>query len=200
MPRVCVGSTNKVKIQVAQQAFEKVWPDKSWEVYGCEVASGVSEQPRSEYETMSGAFGRVSQAIASAPGIDYAVGMERGLKQVDSMTMECGWIAVVDREGRLGWGSTANIMVPRAFRVLLSRGMDLNQAIEKIFGITGAGSAGGYFGVMTNNALPWREAYRNGTIFALARFVQAELFDQKTSFLDQAGCWLEIDALEEGDA
>lgn len=53
---VAVGSTNPVKIEASKLAFEAVWPKRVFEVEGVSVSSGVSDQPMSDQESITGAF------------------------------------------------------------------------------------------------------------------------------------------------
>ncbi len=56
--RVCVASTNPVKVGAVQQALAECFPDRAVEVEGCSVPSGVEDQPMSDEETKRGAMNR----------------------------------------------------------------------------------------------------------------------------------------------
>ncbi len=176
MPSVCVGTTNPVKIAATLQAFTKVWPEKHWDVFGRSVDSGVPDQPMTMATARLGALTRAGNAMTQSTA-DFGVGMEGGLWSESGSIMECGWIAIVDRGGRLGWGATPSMLVPPAITELLRQGMDLNQACEAVLGQANLGTGSGFFGVMTNCGLPRLEAYRDGAIFAMARFTHPDLYD-----------------------
>lgn len=168
---VVVASGNPGKVQAAREAFEAVWPG-CWTVTSCAVDSGVSDQPSTEDETIRGAWNR-ALAARSASSADFAVGMEGGM--VDG-GMECGWVVVLDGDGRAGIAATARIMLPPAFRSAMAQGMPLDTLCSAALGTDRIGQGVGYFGLMTNNAVTRPSAYRDAVAFALAPFVHPELF------------------------
>jgi non-canonical (house-cleaning) NTP pyrophosphatase len=42
MNHIATGTTNPGKIKAIELSFPKIWPEKSWQVTGVKVASGVS--------------------------------------------------------------------------------------------------------------------------------------------------------------
>ena len=56
--RACIASTNPVKIGAVQQALAACFPDRVVEAEGCNVPSGVADQPMSDDETKRGAMNR----------------------------------------------------------------------------------------------------------------------------------------------
>lgn len=171
MPIIAIGSLNPVKVEATLVAFQRVWPEQQWQAQPLAVESYVPDQPMSETDTRLGAINRAIGVRVAAPDYDYAVGLEGGVMQVASEWMECGWICVIDREDNRGWASTARIQMPRSFIDRLKQGVDLNVVCEEAFGMVDVGRGSGYYGIMTNNALPRMVAYRDAVIFALARFV-----------------------------
>ena len=109
--KIAVGSKNPVKIEAARLAFLAVWPGSDCEMIECDAPSGVSEQPMSDEESIQGARNRARHAIKNT-NAGYGVGLEGGLHKIGNQYFDCGWIAVVDREGNEGVGSTARILTP----------------------------------------------------------------------------------------
>ncbi len=58
MKKIIVASKNPVKINATKVAFEKVFPQETFEVIGMQVPSFVSDQPMSDEETLEGAINR----------------------------------------------------------------------------------------------------------------------------------------------
>lgn len=170
---VVVASGNPGKVQAAREAFEAVWPG-AWVVKGCVVDSGVADQPSTEDETIRGAWNRALAARAESSA-DFAVGMEGGMVRDE---MECGWVVVLDRDGRAGVAATARIMLPPAFRLAMAQGVPLDTLCGVALGTDRIGRGVGYFGLMTNNAVTRPSAYRDAVAFALARFVHPALFSE----------------------
>lgn len=90
--------------------------------------------------------------------------------------MECGWVVVLDRDGRSGIAATARIMLPRAFCAAMVQGVTLDTLCSAALGTDQIGRGVGYFGLMTNNAVTRPSAYRDAVAFALAPFVHPALF------------------------
>ena len=173
--KIAVGSENPVKLEAARLAFGAVWPDEKWEIIGVAVASGVSDQPMSDEECIAGAKNRARSARAAADA-DYGVGLEGGLHQIGEHFFDCGWIAVYDREGREGIGSTAKAPTPPRIVAMIQEGMELGTANDIVFGTTNSKQNDGHFGLMTKGVITRASGYRDGVIMALARFIHPELF------------------------
>lgn len=175
--RIAVGSKNPVKIDAVQLAFKAIWPGELFTVEGVGVTSGVSPQPMSDTESISGARNRAYQA-RDALGADFGVGLEGGLQEIGSRYFDCGWVIVVDSSGHEGLGSTIRILTPPCMLTLIRNGMELGEANDKIFGRENSKQAEGHFGLMTNNAITRTTGYRDGVISALSQFIHRDLFEQ----------------------
>jgi inosine/xanthosine triphosphatase len=155
-----------------EDAFVRVWPGP-WIVTGFRVDSGVSDQPLNEDETVRGAWNRARAALA-ASDVDFGVGLEGGIVNTN---MECRWIVVIGRDGRTGVASTGRIMLPPMFAEAMRDGATLDELCARQLGVEDAGKAAGYFGLVTNGAVPRPAAYRDAVAFALAPFVHPVLFE-----------------------
>jgi len=101
-----VGTTNQAKLAAVEGVIAKLFEaeNKSLEIKGVTVSSGVGDQPISAEETMLGAQNRAKAALAAVPTADFGIGLEGGLEKIGDLYFECGWMAVVDRQGKLGLG------------------------------------------------------------------------------------------------
>ena len=79
---IIVASTNPVKIKAATLGFQKVFPFKTVNVKGVSVDSGVSDQPKTDDETLTGATNRVKAAAKAYPEADFWIGLEGGIAKV----------------------------------------------------------------------------------------------------------------------
>jgi len=173
--KIAVGSLNPVKLAAVEQAFSIVWPDLVWEVIGAEVASGVSAQPMSDRESIRGAINRAKKSINEVKAA-YGVGLEGGLQKIGKRWFDCGWIAVIDKQGNLGIASTARIETPPKIFELVNRGIELGSAIDLLLNTTNSKQNEGHFGVMTRGLIKRQDAYREGVVVALARFIRPKVF------------------------
>lgn len=175
--RVAIGSKNPVKIEAVKDAFEKVWPDKTFEFVGVEVSSGVPDQPMSDEESIKGATSRANNAIKELNG-DFGVGLEGGLQKIGERWFDCGWIVVIDKEGNLGIGSSLRLEAPQKMMELIHQGIELGKVNDILFKKENSKHDQGHFGLMTNNVIKRKEGYRDGIIAALAAFMHPELFEK----------------------
>jgi len=176
---VHVGSSNKIKVAAVEDAFKAVWPGIRWAVTGFEVESGVPDQPIGE-DVSVGSINRARAALEHNPGeAHYGVGLEGGLVNSFGLWMECGIITIIKPPGIMGFGHTAAIMVPPAFVPRLQADETIDDIFASDYGIPdiGKSESGGFMAYMTNGGLKRRETYRDGVIFALARFVQPEMYE-----------------------
>jgi inosine/xanthosine triphosphatase len=173
--KIAVGSKNPVKIACVKEAFDKVFPDETWEVEGVDVESGVSDQPMSDVESITGARNRANRA-REALDADYGVGLEGGLQQIEDNWFDAGWMVIVDRKGNEGLGSTIRMLTPEKMMDLIKSGMELGHVNDKLFGVENSKHGEGHFGLLTNGAITRTAGYRDGVISALARFIKPEVF------------------------
>lgn len=173
--KITVGSENPVKIEAVRSAFKLVWPDGQWEITGIKASSGVSDQPMSDEESIRGAKNRAKEALR-VPGTDFGVGLEGGIQKIGEDYFDCGWVVVADRQGNEGIGSTARIITPPKMMAMVEKGTELGTVDDIIFNKTNSKQADGHFGIMTNNVVTRAQAYRDGIVMALARFLHPEVF------------------------
>ncbi len=171
---VAVGTQNPVKIESVRLAFAASWPTEDWIVRGCSVDSAVANQPMSDDEARQGAKTRAVNAIATL-NADYGVGLEGGLQQVDDDWFNCGWVHVVDPNGRQGIGATLKMIVPPALMKIVFNGHELGHACDLVFDSTNTKQDNGHFGLMTNNVIHRTGAFRDAVVAALASFLHPEL-------------------------
>ena len=173
---VAIGSTNPVKISATEAAFRAVWPDDAWMFTPFAAASGVSDQPMSDSESIRGARNRAHGAI-SATGADFGTGIESGLTRIEGHWFSTGWIVVVDRDGREGISSSMIRPVPLPSLALVHQGHELGAANDIVFGKVNSKQDTGLIGLLTNNLLTREGVFRDAIISALARFLHPALFD-----------------------
>lgn len=174
--KIAIGSKNPVKIAAVQDAFELVWPDENFVFEGSDVASGVPDQPMSDEESILGATNRAERAL-EALGADFGVGLEGGIQQIGEKYFDCGWIVVVDKDGKKGVGSSIRMAVPFKMIKMIKEGKELGTVVDIVFGTQNSKHAGGHFGLMTNSGVTRLSGYRDGVISALAAFIHPEVFE-----------------------
>lgn len=173
--KIAVGSKNPAKIRAAQIVVDKLFPTAKIKVKGIEVLSGVSSQPKSDQEAITGAINRARNTMQKTKA-DFAIGMEGGVHKIGKHWFECGWIAVIDKNGNLGLGSSARYQVSKKIAKLIYGGQELGQIVDNLTGQKDVKDREGAMGVVTSGHLPRDIAYSHGIFFAFAPFISDRKF------------------------
>lgn len=175
--KIAVGSTNPAKINAVKLAFASVWPREVLEIIGVDVASGVSNQPMSDKESIRGATNRAKRALKKSLA-DFGVGLEGGLHKIDKNWFDKGWMVVIDKKGQMGIGSSINMLTPpEMMRMIQEEKLELGEVNDLIFKRKNSKHAEGHFGLMTKNLITRTDAYKAALISALVRFIHPEFYE-----------------------
>lgn len=139
------------------------------------IQSGVNAQPMSASETRQGALQRATLALLADPTATFGIGLEGGCEVIDGIWFECGWIAVVHRSGRCGFGSSARFQLDDSIIDKLKT-KELAEVMDEMTGEKDVRSNMGAMGILTGGALTRAEAYAQGVIFAFAPFLSSERY------------------------
>ena len=102
METIVVASQNAIKLNAALTGFQRMFPDRIFEVEGVAVPSEVSEQPMSDQETYQGARNRVNNARLLRPGAHFYVGIEGGVDRHEDEMCAFAWVVIQSHEDQ--WG------------------------------------------------------------------------------------------------
>ena len=134
------------------------------------VDSGVSEQPMSDAETRQGARNRVEQARVQSPDADFWVGLEGGLDYFDGHLMAFAWMVIAGAEDRISETRSATLPLPPKVQMLVSEGLELGEANDRVFSTLNSKQGGGAFGLLTDGLLTREIIYTQTLILALIPF------------------------------
>lgn len=124
--KVAIGSTNPAKVK----AIEKLARQIGFTVEAHSVLSHVSNQPRSDEETMQGALNRAREVVNLTNG-DVGIGLEGGITKIGDQWFICNWGALVDKTGYECVSSGGHFMLPKAFLQEIEQGKELGEIIQK---------------------------------------------------------------------
>lgn len=177
MKKVVVGSQNPVKIEVVRQAFGQVYPGDEFEFIGCKAQSGVSDQPKSDEETLLGAFNRVNDCKQQYPDADFWVAQESGVIDVAPHMFETSHIVIESKSGTVGRAKAASFEIPKPIADdIRHNGTELGVAADKLFSVSNSKQQGSIIGLLTNNLVNRTSTYVQSAIFALIRHKHPELY------------------------
>ena len=171
--KVAVGSTNPAKIAAVRTAMAQLAAKA--EIVAVEAPSGVRVQPWGDGETRRGAIARARAAIAAADA-DLGVGLEGGVIDDGGGLELVSWVALVDREGRIGLASGLRFMLPAAAAEKLRAGAELGDVMDDLFKTTQSKQAGGAVGLLTEGFVTRSDAFADLVAMACAPFLFRDLY------------------------
>ncbi|MFW5691484.1 MAG: inosine/xanthosine triphosphatase [Chloroflexota bacterium] len=179
MTQIVVASTNPVKIEAVRLGFAQMFPDAKPEVSGMSVASGVSDQPMSDEETLRGARNRAHVAQRARPDADFWVGLEGGVEPRGGALLVFAWMVVLGRaaDGSLmnGRARTATFLLPARVAALVLNGMELGDADDRVFDRHNSKQGSGSVGLLTGDRITRTDFYAPAVAMALIPFLNPEL-------------------------
>lgn len=170
---IAIGSLNPAKLKSARIVVKKLFPKAK--IVSVDVKSGVSSQPQSDEESIRGAITRAKNALKKT-GADFGIGMEGGMHKIGKSWFESGWIAVVDKNGKIGLGSSARWQVSQKISTALLKGQELAAVINDLTSREDVHIKEGVMGLITNGHLPRHISYSHGILFAFAPFISDKKF------------------------
>ncbi len=171
---IAVGSTNKTKIDPVREVFSKHW--KNIVVRGVKVDSGVDDQPMGDEEMYRGALNRARKALNSLPKAKFGVGIEGGLHKRSYGWFEHSIVVIVDRQGKIGVGTSGGLVLPDKVIIRIHKGENLEEVIDHLFGTKKIGEGIGMFGIMTKGVVTRTSGVAHGVAFALAPFLHPNIY------------------------
>lgn len=179
--RVVVASQNPAKVRAVREAFSLQFPTKDIEFLPVSVASGVSEQPRSDAETRRGARNRAQNACEQFPDADFWVGLEGGIDTIDNYLMAFAWMAVLGPDALIGEARTVTLPLPPAVKKLVDQGLELGDANDKVFSTVNSKHKGGAFGLLTQGLYTRESVYTEALVIALVPFINGLYHSERST-------------------
>lgn len=174
--RLIVASTNPVKRRAVEVGVQAALPAHSLTIDCVQVDSGVSDQPGSDAETLTGAENRARAARQARPDADYWFGVEGGVEDSPNGLLTFAWIVAVDRSGRVGRARSTAFFLPEVVAEKVRGGMELGHADDEIFGRTDSKRQDGAIGLLTHGALDRTGLYVPAVTAAMIPFLHPELY------------------------
>nr|WP_321354888.1 inosine/xanthosine triphosphatase [uncultured Draconibacterium sp.] len=171
--KIVVASKNPVKINATESGFSTYFDVV--EVQGVSVESGVSDQPKSDEETLKGALNRVGNARNEFRDADFWVGIEGGLS-MNSLEIEAfAWIVITSGE-KTGKARTTSFQLPVKVAELIAEGYELGHANDILFKQENSKQKTGAVGLLTGNKINRTALYKQAVQLALVPFLNPDLY------------------------
>ncbi|WP_137169792.1 inosine/xanthosine triphosphatase [Marinomonas sp. FW-1] len=174
--RIRVGSTNPVKVNAARQAFTQAFPNHIIHCEEMHAPSGVAEQPMSEAETRLGAQNRARYCFENSKDkvMNFFVAMEGGVDKFEEGAATFAYVAIVNSEGLLMTGRSANLPLPDKVYQRLQANEELGLVMDDLFNTDNIRQKGGAIGLFTNHAATRESVYTEALVLALAPALHSE--------------------------
>lgn len=171
--RISVGSKNPVKIEAVKNAVRKIWADA--DVVAVECSSGVSEQPTSDDEAITGALTRAELSLQKT-GADLGIGLEGCTVDTKYGMFVTGWVVIIDRKGEMGIGGGGRLLLPERIASEVRKGRELGPAMDEFAGVCNIKQKEGVTGILTGNLVLRKDAFERCVIYALTRYMNPDYY------------------------
>jgi len=175
MKRIVIASGNPVKIQAALNGFRRMFPDEEFTTSNVSVPSGVSDQPRSDQETLQGASNRAHHAQEKVAQAEFWVGIEGGVEDGGAEMAAFAWVVVLGNDLQ-GKGRSGTFFLPEAITALVREGKELGEADDIVFKRSNSKQENGAIGILTGNVIDRVKLYEEAVILALVPFKNRDLY------------------------
>lgn len=155
---VAVGTENHLKVNAVKLAAEQLFGEV--EVYGLNVPSGVSSQPRTDAETKKGARLRAERVLKAVPEASIGIGVEGGVHPTRHGLMSTVWVCVVDRDDGGHWYSNGlRHYLPKRVADAISAGGEMGPVMDAILKQKDTKKKQGTIGVLTKGKIDRTSGY-----------------------------------------
>lgn len=164
--RFGLGTTNGAKRLAVQMAT-------GVEPICLSVPSGISDQPMSEEETITGAINRAKAVLAALPEVQIGLGLEGGLMYDDRFTSEWYLISVCAAWNgkQLFLGKGLSFPIPNlAAERIKQENIELHTIIDEWGKTTNSNHRGGAYGLFTDDRVRRADVFRDAVIAAITPF------------------------------
>ncbi|MEK4230374.1 DUF84 family protein [Solibacillus sp. FSL H8-0538] len=155
---VAIGTHNKAKTAAVEKILRAYY--ENVEFVHCDVTSGVSAQPSTQYETRQGAINRANHTL-TATAADLNFGLEGGVHEVDGQMYCCNWGAVALKDGTVISAAGAQFILPEEIAVQLRAGKELGPVMDAFTHKENIRQHSGAIGIFTNGLIDRKEMFEH---------------------------------------
>lgn len=150
MTKCYLGSNNIVKLEAVKEVL------KDYEVVGLSVDSKVSNQPKSDSETIQGALNR---ALA-LPKDGLRIGLEAGVHLTNNQLFLVNWGVLIDFDGEIYYAGGTRIPLDDFIKnKIFEENMELADVMDEYLHTQGIKYKEGAIGYYTNNQVKRKDIF-----------------------------------------
>ncbi|MBN2880810.1 DUF84 family protein [Candidatus Woesearchaeota archaeon] len=171
--KIAIGSENQAKNKAVKDVFDKLY--ENVEYIPLKTDSKIREQPLSDNEAITGAINRAKEAIKVSDA-DFGIGLEGTVNTNKHGMFLSGWVAIIDKSGTTGIGSSGHILIPKQIEERINNGEELGPIIHELAKDDTIRQTVGTGGILTKNLLTRDGEFREAIKSALAIFRSPEYY------------------------
>ncbi len=165
---IAVGSLNKVKIESVREAFKEF----GFDTQIVAININYKEQPLGLEETLNGAIYRAKSAFNKVKA-DYGVGIEAGIISILDYNLNIQ-IAAITNENITAIGFSPAFQLPRKIEGIVLKGVELDKAVEMVYGIKDIGEKGGIIELMSKGIIDRKNLIIYALKMAIVKIINNE--------------------------
>lgn len=127
--KIALGSTSIDKANILREALSQF--ENNIEILGCDVFSGITDQPLSEEVTIEGAVNRAHSAKNKQENCEIAFGLEGGLTEIQGSYFLVCVVALVDDQKRLFLGVSSKLELPKEISDKVKLGEKFGEVVRR---------------------------------------------------------------------
>jgi non-canonical (house-cleaning) NTP pyrophosphatase len=131
MIKIAIGTNSAYKINAIRKALYEL--DFEFTEESTDVDSGISEQPKSQGETIKGSVNRAQNALKNLPTSDIGIGVEFGYEPIDDRYHMVCWASIVTKNGKVFSEQSSTLELPKVLREALINGKDVSDTLDEVF-------------------------------------------------------------------
>lgn len=149
---VYIGSTNIIKIKACREVIEPF----GYQVIGKQANSQVSNQPKSDEETLLGAINR---ALNLKEGY-LRIGLEAGVTYQNNILFLVNWGALIDENENIYVAGGTRIPLPKPIeKLIFEQNLELADAMDQYYNTTDIKHHSGTIGFFTEDQIKREEIF-----------------------------------------
>jgi inosine/xanthosine triphosphatase len=174
--KIVIGTENTAKVEAVKKVISKLYEGANF--ISIKSESNVSGQPLSDEEAIEGAINRAKFAFSQHGDSDLSIGMEGYVEDNRFGMFLGGWVAIIDKTGKLGLGSSGRVKLPDSIRKNINAGNELGPLIEELLGSEkySIRNNQGTNGILTKGLYGRVKEFEDATSCALAVFMNPKLY------------------------
>lgn len=140
--KIYIASQNKTKVEAVKLVFKEA------SVIALKIDSKVSDQPKSEKETMLGAYNRAK----SLPKDGLRIGLEAGVSLEEDILFLINWGVLIDQDDNVYLASGTKIPLPKfIYDEIYNQGKELADIMNYHYNKEEINTKEGAIGIFTND-------------------------------------------------